>query len=82
MAASDAIDLVREALQQRVNEAGYGGLVVHLVALVGLYDEDTSRMVVIRPDGQADYVTHGLIACAAETLAAEDELAASDTEED
>ncbi|PJE22357.1 MAG: hypothetical protein CK431_16995 [Mycobacterium sp.] len=82
MADDDAIDIVREALQVRVNEAGYGGLVVHFVALIGLYDEATSRMVVIRPDGQADYITHGLIACATETLAAEAELAASDTEEE
>lgn len=65
------IELVREALQVHVNEAGEwanngGWLVAHYVAVVGLYraNEDGSvntYQLVAAPLGQADYITDGLL---------------------
>ena len=75
-----SIDLVRDALQVHVNEAGAaagngGWLVAHYIVVAGLYraNDDGStetRVVVTAPLEQPDYVTDGLLARAPELLAA------------
>lgn len=70
-------DLIRDALQVRINESLDGGnfIVAHYVAVVGVVqvnpDGSTEgRVVIAAPDGQADYITHGLLGEAPEVLAA------------
>jgi hypothetical protein len=84
---SEQPDLIREALQVRINEGGEGidnasYLVVHYVAIVGLYraNEDgtiDTSVIVATPHGQARYVTDGLLGHADEVL---DEQAEFDEE--
>jgi hypothetical protein len=77
--APHSVDLVRQALQVHVNEAGAevnngGWLVAHYVAVVGLFrvDQDgtaqTRPILVPMPD-QAAYVTNGLLGEAPDLLA-------------
>ena len=87
-----SIDLVREALQVHVNEAGAaagngGWLVAHFIAIAGLYriNEDgttETRVVVTAPFEQADYITDGLLARAPQLLAECEEYEDSEPEPD
>lgn len=62
-------DLIRQSLQVYVNEAtdNTGWLVTHYTAIAGLYrlnpdGTTTIRPVLVSPDGQARYITYGLLA--------------------
>jgi hypothetical protein len=75
-----SIDLVRDALQVHVNEAGAaagngGWFVAHYIVVAGLYrvnDDGTTetRPIVTAPLDQADYITDGLLSRAPDLLAA------------
>lgn len=95
MSGEHNIELVREALQVHVNEAGEwanngGWLVAHFVAAIGLYraNEDGSVQtfqIVASPLGQADYITDGLLLKAPDVLAdlrAADDDCESESESD
>lgn len=77
--AEHNIDLVRDALQVHVNEAGLGAenggwLVTHFVSVVGLLrvgenGSTESHVVVVSPLAQPDYITEVLLDKAPEVLA-------------
>lgn len=89
MADTNSADLIREALQVRINEGGgarEGYLVTHYVAIVGLvgvtddgYTE--TGVVVLEQNGQAGYITHGLLCEAPEIIARAAEAREADCDE-
>lgn len=86
-----SLDLVRQSLQIHVNEAGAAvdngdWLVTHYAAVVGLYrfKDDGSveiRPVLVSPNGQARYITYGLLAEAPELLTELESIDARDCDE-
>lgn len=89
---SDEPDLIREALQVRINEGGSGPgregyVVAHYVAIVGLVGAVgdggvETGVVVLEQNGQASYITNGLLGQAPEVLAEFTETVEADSEDD
>ena len=87
-----SIDLVRDALQVHLNEAGAavgngGWFVAHYIAVMGLtrINPDGSVetcAVITAPNQQADYVSDGLLSAAPPLLAACQEYEDSEPEPD
>ncbi|WP_197508089.1 hypothetical protein, partial [Mycobacterium sp. 1245801.1] len=80
--------LIREALQSRINDGDVreGYLVTHYVAIVGLVGvtdngNTETGVVVMEQNGQAGYITHGLLCEAPEILARAAESREADCDE-
>lgn len=89
----NSIELVRQALQVHINEAGAdvdngGWLITHYVCLVGLTRMRAdgaieNRPILVSPNGQAAYVTNGLLGEGPDLLAQIDAFdAAEEIDED